>query len=193
MRTADETKAMIRAGLLTLLRDEDVDDIVVKDLVGAVGISRSTFYLYYDSVYSVLQEIEDDFFAGMARIADMYAENHYDDRYFFVPSALTIDVMRFARENSDMFLSLLGRHGEQQFQHKLDQLLYRDLGRRAIDEGYIEVSPDEEDAVCTFIANGHKALLLYLSAHPDGIDESSFAVLTYRLLFGSFRNWREER
>jgi AcrR family transcriptional regulator len=59
------TKYKIQAQLLSMMENSDLHTIKVNKLTNALGIGRGTFYMYYDSIYEVLQEIEDKFFAGL--------------------------------------------------------------------------------------------------------------------------------
>lgn len=182
-----DAESRIRHALLELMLEKSLDRITAKELAERASIGRSTFYVHYESVYDVLQEIEDDFFEGMKHNTDPFRNAEFDDRYFYVPHALTIAVLRFARENGLALRALLGPHGEEQFKYKLDRLLLNDLATKAFEQGYLEVAPDEREAVGAFITNGHKALLLYVSEHPDDVDEKRMAVLAYRMLYGALR------
>ena len=186
--TQGDAKSRIRHALLELMLEKGLDHITAKELAERAGIGRSTFYVHYESVYDALQEIEDDFFEGMQRNTDLFRNEEFDDRYFHVPHALTIAVLRFARENGLTLRALLGPHGEERFKYKIDRLLLSDLATKAFEQGYLDVAPDEREAVSAFITNGHKALLLYVSEHPDDIDEKRMAVLAYRMLYGAFRS-----
>ncbi|MGN1155087.1 MAG: TetR/AcrR family transcriptional regulator, partial [Agathobacter sp.] len=59
------TQVRIKETLLKMLEVKPIHQIQVKALAAELGIGRSTFYAYYDSVYDLLQEIEDDFFANI--------------------------------------------------------------------------------------------------------------------------------
>ncbi len=182
-----DAKSRIRRALLELMLEKSLDRITAKELAERAGIGRSTFYAHYESVYDALQEIEDDFFDGMKRSTELFRNAEFDDRYLYVPHALTISVLRLARENGLTLRALLGPHGEEQFKYKIDRLLQNDLATKAFEQGYLDVDPNERDAVSAFITNGHKALLLYVSEHPNDVDEKRMAVLAYRMLYGAFR------
>lgn len=179
----------IRNTLLEMLLSQDISDIPAKELAEKAGIARSTFYTYYDSPFSVLQDMEDKFFEGMATVTAPYRTSTFDDCYFYVAHPLTIDVLRFARNHALLLRSMFGRHGDERFLHKLDVLLRKDLAESAIASGYLRIGANESEAVSTFIVNGHRALLSYIGNHPNDIEETRMAVLTYRMLYGPFRKW----
>ena len=64
MRTYDAARSKTKSAIvqafweLYLLRD--ISKITVKDISEAAGIHRATFYLYFDSVYAVLDSIKSE-------------------------------------------------------------------------------------------------------------------------------------
>ncbi len=59
------SKAMLKSGLLTLLREKTLNHISVYELCAASQINRTTFYKYYGSPSDLLNEIERDFLAQL--------------------------------------------------------------------------------------------------------------------------------
>ena len=57
-RRVRKTKAQLRAGLASLMKEKNVNDITVKELVEAVDINRSTFYLHYTDIRNMLESVE---------------------------------------------------------------------------------------------------------------------------------------
>ena len=57
------SKAMLKEGLLKLLKDKQLNQISIYELCQTSGINRTTFYKYYGSQTDLLNEIEADFFA----------------------------------------------------------------------------------------------------------------------------------
>ena len=52
------SRAKIRESFLQLLSDKKLEAITVKDICGRANVSRGIFYIYYDSKYELLEEIE---------------------------------------------------------------------------------------------------------------------------------------
>ena len=57
-RRVRKTKAQLRAGLARLMQKKSIKEITVKELVDEVDINRSTFYLHYSDIPTLLREIE---------------------------------------------------------------------------------------------------------------------------------------
>lgn len=54
------TQKHMRQALFELMREKSVQEITVKELAQRAEISRGTFYLYYDSVQSMVESIRDE-------------------------------------------------------------------------------------------------------------------------------------
>ena len=55
-----KTKTNIKNALLDLAQNKKLEDITVSELTSHAQVNRSTFYLHYDSVLSVLEDIENE-------------------------------------------------------------------------------------------------------------------------------------
>jgi len=62
------TKRLLKDSLLSLLESRSIDAISIKELCLSAGINRSTFYAHYDSVRSVLAEIENGIIEDVKKI-----------------------------------------------------------------------------------------------------------------------------
>ena len=60
-----DKETLICEKLIEMMEDTSFFDIKVTDFVKFAGVSRSMFYLYFNSLYDVLQKIEDDFIDGL--------------------------------------------------------------------------------------------------------------------------------
>ena len=59
-RRVIRTKQAIHKALTELLEQKDIADITVSELAQTAAISRKTFYNYYNTIYEVLDEIENE-------------------------------------------------------------------------------------------------------------------------------------
>lgn len=60
-RRAQYTKKIIKETVLSLLQKESIDSITVTEVCKVADVNRTTFYRYYDDVYSCVDSIESDF------------------------------------------------------------------------------------------------------------------------------------
>ncbi|MEE8722528.1 MAG: TetR/AcrR family transcriptional regulator [Eggerthellaceae bacterium] len=62
-RLPDSRFPNISEALLGLLGERDIGSVSVKEIAAAAGVSRSTFYLYFEDVYALRASIEDELVA----------------------------------------------------------------------------------------------------------------------------------
>lgn len=55
-----KTKKAIRSAFADLISVKDIDNITIKELSDTADISRKTFYYYYDSVWSLVDDIQNE-------------------------------------------------------------------------------------------------------------------------------------
>ena len=59
-RRIRKTENQLRAGLAKLMKEKNIREITVKELVEEVDINRSTFYLHYTDIYNMMSTIEEE-------------------------------------------------------------------------------------------------------------------------------------
>lgn len=101
------------------MREKSIREITVKELVDAVDINRSTFYLHYSDIPGLLAEIENEMMEEMQRaIREHPIDPGKDTVYYFIQ-----DLFHVLDENRQIASALVGPHGDIGFVHKLEQLL----------------------------------------------------------------------
>ena len=63
-----KTKNSIRTAFKELVQTKDMSDISISELTEKAGVTRSTFYMYYDSIGAVRNDIEDVILAHIEKI-----------------------------------------------------------------------------------------------------------------------------
>lgn len=59
-RRVVKTKKAIRNAFAQLLSEKDINAITIKEIADVADINRKTFYNYYNGVYQIIDEIEDE-------------------------------------------------------------------------------------------------------------------------------------
>ena len=65
-----ETQRHIRNTFLDIYKEKGIDGVTVNELCKRAGIVKSTFYVYFEDKYSVLEEIEQDLLVHLAEVND---------------------------------------------------------------------------------------------------------------------------
>ena len=99
-----KTKRAIRDATMKLLSQKNIDDISITELAQTAQINRKTFYNYYQNVYQVVDEIENETvekFVSVFQSTDWYNGDELDFyKIFFC-------VTESVRDNMDFFRHLL--------------------------------------------------------------------------------------
>ena len=109
----------ICATLLDMMESTPYTEIKASDLAKRAGVSRSSFYFYFDSVYAVLDRLENDFIHG---ISDDYTTIYKlsMNRSGRIGTKETIrPTIAFVGRNLRQFRLLSGPNGSPTFQEKL--------------------------------------------------------------------------
>ena len=64
------TKAAIRGAFNELVLQKDISAITISELVQEAGITRSTFYMYFNTVADVRDDIENEIISHIEKIMD---------------------------------------------------------------------------------------------------------------------------
>ena len=86
------TRKAIRDAFCAMIMEMDYQDITIKELTQRAMINRNTFYLHYDSIESLLRELQDEIagefiekqvsYTKMADIRRMLPMHQWDDYGF---------------------------------------------------------------------------------------------------------------
>lgn len=116
-RRVRKTKSQLRTGLARLMQEKGIGEITVKELVNEVDINRSTFYLHYSDIPTLLREIEDDMMEEMERAVREHPIKENSTSRFIE------DIFRVLNENREISRALVGPHGDLGFIRRIEKLL----------------------------------------------------------------------
>ena len=60
-QSSAETKEAIKHAFMDLYRKKNIDRITIAELSRAANVNRSTFYYYFEDIYDLLAQVEQDF------------------------------------------------------------------------------------------------------------------------------------
>ncbi len=94
-----KTKRAIRAAFASLVAMKDINHITIKELADKADISRKTFYFYYNSVWDIAEEIQNEIADKMFAIIDenglSFSEESYQLVYEKFKSSIENDYQLF--------------------------------------------------------------------------------------------------
>ena len=175
-----KAKELIRRQVLEALKYNHIHRIQVKAITDALGISRSTFYLYYDSTYAVLQNIEDVFFEGLEKINATFWRYPLKQEYMHEPHPVLLEILRYLRANKEVSNVLRGPFGEPMFLVRCRKCLEASLCPLPLMRVYY---PEDTDLHISYLIGGHLEVLNEWMSADCPIPDDEFAVKLYRLMY----------
>lgn len=172
-------KQLICRKLLELMKTQHYESIKVTDLVKYIGIGRSTFYSHFDSIYSVLQYIEDDFIAGLPTPDTNIKETLISDR------RVKTEYLNHVKKNKQTYLVLHGPNGDPSFKVRLANHSRRVLASISTPTGST-YSAMERRAIYEFYQGGNDRLISWWLEHDDDISVSNMVTLMEQLMTDIF-------
>lgn len=113
----DGKNTAIKDAMLCLLAEKTISRIRVNDLIQRAAISRATFYLYYDDVFSLYDELIFEYLEPIRQIVSAccsYRKNVLRDTLN--------EIYEYIRKNSKAFSALFAGDEHLFFQRKLKKL-----------------------------------------------------------------------
>ena len=173
-------KQLICSKLLDLMETQHYESIKVTDLVKYIGIGRSTFYSHFDSIYSVLQAIEDNFISGIPIPDSNLRESLITDR------KIKTDYLNHLKNNKKAYLVLNGPNGDPSFKVRLGNHSRRVLMSGAAPASLSGHAAKEWRAIYEFYQGGNDRLVTWWLTHDDDISISDMVALTEKLMNNIF-------
>lgn len=115
-----KTKIVLLNSLTTLMKEKKVNKITVTELTNLADVNRSTFYLYYDDIFDMVDRVETEIITSFSNAFEEFSnkEATYENRLSFFTY-----VLEFVKDNSAMCEILLGPDGEYSFIEKFKNVL----------------------------------------------------------------------
>ncbi|MDR0551131.1 MAG: TetR/AcrR family transcriptional regulator [Spirochaetaceae bacterium] len=110
------TRKVLKDSLLELMKERPVAAIGIKEICARAEVSRSTFYTYYDDVYHLLDEINEEVLNQFECMANQYIPQIKNSGK--ATEEMHQKVLHYIAENSNSLQILLSENGDMNFQKK---------------------------------------------------------------------------
>lgn len=118
-RRIRKTKMQLMRGLAILLKEKNIKEITVKELVDTVDINRSTFYLHYTDIYQMMEQIENKLMQDFLAVIKSDKELPFNNNSL----PFIVDIFNILYENKEICSSLLGKNGDISFVEKIESII----------------------------------------------------------------------
>ncbi len=129
---SENTRKHIQSAYLKLMRDKNWDRITVIEVCSAAGITRGTFYQYYDDIYDVVEQLENTLLTDLTERYDKCRNTmrqgaspaFFPERFDTAPPQIFLEWFSFCRNHADAMIPLLDRKkGDTRFIRKLRSVI----------------------------------------------------------------------
>ena len=160
----ENTKICIRNSVIRLMNDTDFLNITVRMIAEDSGVSRSTFYRYYDSIDDVITELEDEILDGISFI-NRVALSDKNNRSSIESTFSRLARSSILKEHADFIRVVNGPHGDVRYKERCMKLIRNYLMEQLKREGSYS---KEMDFYVEFMAGGFFQVINYwIIERPD--------------------------
>ena len=165
-----ETIDRIKEAFWSLYEHKPLSDITVKQITNVADFNRGTFYLYFDNIRQVLDQIEDDL------IEDMVGDRDANSMLSFLLVQRPLDeelegLSSIFFEHQRHLVVLFGDNGDPAFSRKLKEAIKAKLSPEV--QRMSDCDPAAVDLALEYILSGEFGLLTKLFTNPGELDADS--------------------
>lgn len=119
---AMETRERFKKAFFTLYAERKIETITIKEVADLAGFNRGTFYLYYKSIYDLLQKTEQELLEDFSKRVEYHIKLYYgeinnpDEKVFQ-------EMQENFLKNGDYFKVLNGENGDPRFKAKMKNIV----------------------------------------------------------------------
>lgn len=179
-RRVRKTKAQLRTGLAKLMKEKNVNDITVKELVEEVDINRSTFYLHYTDIRNMLESVEQEMLEEIEVLIREHPIGLNENTFLFIA-----DLFSIMETNKDLCAALIGPTGDMAFIYKIEKII-RENSMKALTP-YFPTALDDLKYSYDFCLNGSFGLVKSWLLNNGSETPEHMAKLTYHMVMNSMQ------
>lgn len=137
-----KTKEKLRAGLLELMKNENIEDVSVTELCRFSGVNRNTFYAHYKEPAELLAEIENELVKTLySTLSNASLKNM--SMYTFLNSLFTL-----IYEEKDVCSIIFSKHGNRSFIYQVTDMVKDSVTSDWISKGITELEANVMFSYC---------------------------------------------
>lgn len=178
-RRIKRTKKSLRDSLFSLLEEKNINQITVTELTTLADVNRSTFYLYYNDIYDMMDKIQQEIYAFFLETVVKFNSSFNDIESFVLYCSRFLE---FCRDNCAVCRFITRNDCNNHLAEKIK------LAVRCVIPDSAKVFPenDPRNYLTTFALSGMLATILEWMNNGMKISAEDMArFLSYTYVFGS--------
>ena len=182
-RRVRKTKAALRHGLAVLTKKKSIKEITVKELVEEVDINRSTFYLHYTDIYSMVAELESELLEEFKNAIDLYPPTNSEEEMcrFFEP------IYNILNDNREICVALVSENGDISFIRQVETFVSERI-KKIFESGMVKNLYDVR-YVFDFCISGGMGLFKHWLTDENALEPAHMAKITTDMVVGTLKSF----
>ncbi len=183
-RRIRRTKGLMRDALIELMTEKPFSEITARDITEKADLNRSTFYLHYDNVFGLLDEMENEVVETFARM--MEKMEFRQDREWEYP--VIGSICDYIVENPKLCYGLLVNSRSDRLTARLTEIM-KERGKKVYQEMGMNTDMESEkaDYIHQFIANGAIAMVKQWLTEGMSLPKEEMMELLQKIIRSIFR------
>lgn len=141
---SEQTNEKIISTYLNLIHSKQWDKISVKELCDCANIARGTFYLYFNDIYDLMEQIETALLEDIRRryaklpkkLPASFPPELFEDKFDYAPPESLLTWFDFCKAHKKKIVVLLDpKNGDTYFVKKLKVILNEEINRMMDEDG----------------------------------------------------------
>ena len=182
-RRVRKTKAALRHGLAVLTQKKSIKEITVKELVEEVDINRSTFYLHYTDIYSMVSELERQLLTEFKHAIDLYPPTSSEEEMcrFFE------HIYNILSDNREICIALVSENGDISFIRQVETFVSERI-KKIFESGMVKNVYDVR-YVFDFCISGGMGLFKHWLTDENALEPAHMAKITTDMVVGTLKSF----
>ena len=182
-RRVRKTKAALRHGLAVLTKKKSIKEITVKELVEEVDINRSTFYLHYTDIYSMVAELESELLEEFKNAIDLYPPTNSEEEMcrFFE------HIYNILTDNRAICVALVSENGDISFIRQVETFVSERI-KKIFESGMVKNVYDVR-YVFDFCISGGMGLFKHWLTDENALEPAHMAKITTDMVVGTLKSF----
>jgi len=152
------TKQVIKDEFIDLYINRSIDSIRIKEITDNAGLNRGTFYIHYQDIYDLLDEVEDELISGLDKHISKIKELIAINSNITTIKPFLVQGLEYISERSKYFKAFLGANGSPSFLRKIKHI----AKTKFLDNLRIEnKSAEYGDYLIEYIVSANVGIIVY--------------------------------
>lgn len=114
----EKTISAIKIATLTLIKEKNINEISICSICKRANISRSTFYLHYENIGDLINQIEDELINPIFTICCQFTTSNLKDKF--------IEIAKYIKTHHKKYQTIIKKdadHFESRAKNRVDELM----------------------------------------------------------------------